>query len=91
MISSTETVVDAPNLAAALAGKADSAVPSTDFGIIPIPKRLRYDPDKPFHFGLLLNVSFGFASTFGTCLKELDRCCLNSVKSLRIYTIVNRC
>ncbi|KAG6379271.1 major facilitator superfamily domain-containing protein [Boletus reticuloceps] len=26
--------------------------------------RLRYDPDKPFHFGLLLNLSFGFASTF---------------------------
>ncbi|KAJ7101552.1 major facilitator superfamily domain-containing protein [Mycena belliarum] len=35
-----------------------------DFGFIPIPRRLRYDPEKPFHFGLLLNVLFGFASTF---------------------------
>ncbi|KNZ79011.1 Putative uncharacterized transporter ygaY [Termitomyces sp. J132] len=40
--------------------------PSTayDFGIIPIPRRLCYDPTKPFHFDLVLNVSFGFASTF---------------------------
>ncbi|KAJ3875326.1 MFS superfamily [Lentinula edodes] len=38
---------------------------TTDFGLIPIPERLRYHPDKPpFHFGLLLNASFGFASTF---------------------------
>ncbi|KAG7444106.1 MFS general substrate transporter [Guyanagaster necrorhizus] len=35
-----------------------------DFGFLPIPHRLRYDPEKPFHFGLLLNISFGFASTF---------------------------
>ncbi|KAF7357363.1 putative transporter YgaY [Mycena sanguinolenta] len=35
-----------------------------DFGFLPIPRRLRYDPQKPFHFGLLLNVLFGFASTF---------------------------
>ncbi|KAI9464374.1 hypothetical protein HD554DRAFT_2040765 [Boletus coccyginus] len=39
-------------------------VSSTDFRILPIPKRLRYDPDKPCHFGLLLNVSFGFAFEF---------------------------
>ncbi|KAG6828660.1 hypothetical protein H0H92_007129 [Tricholoma furcatifolium] len=37
---------------------------STDFGFIPIPRRLRYDPERPFHFGLFLNVGFGFASTF---------------------------
>lgn len=36
----------------------------TDFGFIPIPKRLRYDPDRPFHFGMTLNIAFGFASTF---------------------------
>lgn len=36
----------------------------TDFGFLPIPTRLRYDPDKPFHFGLVLNIAFGFASTF---------------------------
>ncbi|KAJ2921848.1 hypothetical protein H1R20_g15247, partial [Candolleomyces eurysporus] len=35
-----------------------------DFGLIPIPKHLRYHPDKPFHFGLGLNIAFGFASTF---------------------------
>ncbi|KAJ7659868.1 major facilitator superfamily domain-containing protein [Mycena rosella] len=35
-----------------------------DFRFIPIPRRLRYDAEKPFHFGLLLNVLFGFASTF---------------------------
>ncbi|OJA21284.1 hypothetical protein AZE42_08122 [Rhizopogon vesiculosus] len=37
---------------------------SNDFGYLPIPRRLRYDPDKPFHFGMLLNVSFGIGSTF---------------------------
>ncbi|KAG2124590.1 major facilitator superfamily domain-containing protein [Suillus clintonianus] len=32
---------------------------SKDFRYLPIPRRLRYDLDKPFHFGMLLNVSFG--------------------------------
>ncbi len=41
-------------------------IPSTDLGFVPIPKRLRYDPNKPFHFGLTLNIAFGFASTFGS-------------------------
>lgn len=35
-----------------------------DFFIVPIPPRLRYDSEKPAHFGLLLNAVFGFASTF---------------------------
>ncbi|KAJ7046397.1 major facilitator superfamily domain-containing protein [Mycena alexandri] len=35
-----------------------------DLGFVPIPRRLRYDPQKPFHFGIVLNVLFGFASTF---------------------------
>ncbi|KAJ7205289.1 major facilitator superfamily domain-containing protein [Mycena pura] len=35
-----------------------------DFGFLLIPRPLRHDPKKPFHFGLLLNVLFGFASTF---------------------------
>ena len=39
-------------------------VHTKDFGIIPIPQRLRYHPDKPFHFGLTLNIAFGFFSTF---------------------------
>ncbi|KAK4335179.1 major facilitator superfamily protein [Rhodotorula toruloides] len=37
---------------------------TTDFGFLPIPPRLRFDPDKPFEFGLLLNVVFAFAATF---------------------------
>ena len=35
-----------------------------DFGFLPIPRHLRYDPTKPFHFGLLLNIAFGLVSTF---------------------------
>ncbi|TFK22001.1 MFS superfamily [Coprinopsis marcescibilis] len=35
-----------------------------DFGFLPIPKHLLYDPDRPFYFGIGLNVAFGFASTF---------------------------
>ena len=29
-----------------------------DFGLIPMPRHLRYDPSKPFHFGIALNVAF---------------------------------
>ncbi|CAE6424881.1 unnamed protein product [Rhizoctonia solani] len=36
---------------------------SFDFGFIPIPKYLRHDPAKPFHFTLALNIFFGLAST----------------------------
>ncbi|KAJ7065830.1 major facilitator superfamily domain-containing protein [Mycena amicta] len=35
-----------------------------EFKFLPIPRRLRHDPKRPFHFGLALNVLFGFASTF---------------------------
>jgi hypothetical protein len=35
-----------------------------DFGFIPIPHRLRYNPEKPFHFGIVLNIAFGLVSTF---------------------------
>jgi hypothetical protein len=45
--------------------KSDSQQLTTDFGFVPIPRGLRYDPDKPFHFGIVLNISFGIASTFG--------------------------
>ena len=38
-----------------------------DFGLVPIPKSLRYNSEKPAHFGLLMNVVFGLASTFGAC------------------------
>ncbi|KAI9464373.1 major facilitator superfamily domain-containing protein [Boletus coccyginus] len=60
--STTRAEVGAPT-PAPYTGEIDSDVHSVDFGILPIPKKLRYDPDKPFHFGLWLNVSFGFAST----------------------------
>ncbi|KAG6826617.1 hypothetical protein H0H92_015129 [Tricholoma furcatifolium] len=40
-------------------------VPQTnDFGFPPTPRRLRYNPDKPFRFGPLLYIAFGFSSTF---------------------------
>ncbi|KAI8969423.1 major facilitator superfamily domain-containing protein [Trametes punicea] len=47
----------------------DGAVAATtklrrDFGFIPIPRRLQYDPEHPAHFGLAMNVTFGIASTF---------------------------
>ena len=91
--STTETEGGPPSPLAAppFAGKVDSDMSSTDFRILPIPKRLRYDPDKPFHFGLLLNVSFGFASTFGACSDQHDRPFLTSSKSSRIYTTVSPC
>ena len=38
-----------------------------DFGFIPVPRHLRYDPTKPFYFGLSLNIAFGLASTFSEC------------------------
>ena len=40
-----------------------------DFGVVPVPRHLRYDPTKPFHFGLLLNIGFGFISIFSECFK----------------------
>lgn len=36
----------------------------TDFGFLIIPRRLRYDSERPFQWTLVLNLSFGFASTF---------------------------
>ncbi|KAK0210142.1 MFS superfamily [Desarmillaria ectypa] len=37
---------------------------SKDFGLIPVPRRLRYHPEKPFHFSLAMNIAFGVISTF---------------------------
>ena len=37
---------------------------TSDFGLLPIPRRLRYDPDKTPHFGLMINIAFGLFSTF---------------------------
>ena len=44
-------------------GDFKSSLPK-DFGVVPVPSHLRYDPNKPFHFGLLLNIGFGFISIF---------------------------
>ncbi|THH29174.1 hypothetical protein EUX98_g5015 [Antrodiella citrinella] len=35
-----------------------------DFGFLPIPKHLQHDPDHPHKWTLVLNISFGVASTF---------------------------
>ncbi|EJD36229.1 MFS general substrate transporter [Auricularia subglabra TFB-10046 SS5] len=35
--------------------------------VLPVPRWLQYDPARPFHFGLVLNVVFGFASTMIVC------------------------
>lgn len=43
---------------------AEESWPTKDFGFLPIPHRLRYNPAKPFYFGILLNAAFGFAATF---------------------------
>lgn len=85
--TSKETVA-APALAASVPKEAEEYHPiKTDFGFLPIPKRLRYNPKRPAHFGLLLNATFGIASTFGrfvaftaelhtlTILEQLLRTC----------------
>ncbi|EPQ60755.1 MFS general substrate transporter [Gloeophyllum trabeum ATCC 11539] len=41
------------------------SVPITkDFGFLPIPSKLRHDPAHPAKFSIILNVTFGFGSTF---------------------------
>ena len=40
-----------------------------DFGFLPIPARVRYHPKSPAHFGLIMNVTFGIASTFSTLVR----------------------
>lgn len=65
-----------------------------DFFIVPIPPRLRYDSEKPAHFGLLLNAVFGFASTFSACFlifRSWFHADARDVKQLlRTCTTVNR-
>lgn len=62
-LTSTETLaVQAPRSATPEVAQDDTI--SKDFGFLPIPRRLRYDPEHPAHFGLLLNATFGIASTF---------------------------
>jgi len=35
-----------------------------DFKFLPIPARLQYDSRRPFKFTTILNITFGFGSTF---------------------------
>ncbi|KAH9919185.1 MFS general substrate transporter [Epithele typhae] len=37
--------------------------PKVDFGFLPVPTAVRYDPAHPIHFGLGMNILFGLAST----------------------------
>ena len=64
----------------------------TNFGIVPLPRRLVYDPERPAHFGLLLFVVFGLSSTFSmsveTTIKAIDDL---ETQLLPIYTIANHC
>lgn len=34
-----------------------------DLGFLVVPKHARYDPDKPFHFGVTMNIAFGLGAT----------------------------
>ncbi|KAI0055869.1 MFS general substrate transporter, partial [Artomyces pyxidatus] len=53
-----------PTSAATSRNSTTNAGGFTNFGFLPIPKNLRYDPAHPAHFGLLLNVVFGISATF---------------------------
>lgn len=56
--------VDTIELEQSQANSAPEILIPKDFGLFPVPQRLRYDPEKPFHFGLFLNFAFGFVGTF---------------------------
>ncbi|KZT30450.1 MFS general substrate transporter [Neolentinus lepideus HHB14362 ss-1] len=51
-------------MAAAEVEDVGDVIISKDLGFLPIPKRLRHDPKHPIKFTMLLNITFGLASTF---------------------------
>ncbi|EGN97823.1 hypothetical protein SERLA73DRAFT_182575, partial [Serpula lacrymans var. lacrymans S7.3] len=62
--STTKTIVNETSATHSITEEVEVISSRTkDFGFLPIPTKLRYDPHRPFYFGLLLNVSFGLAST----------------------------
>ncbi|KAI0662108.1 major facilitator superfamily domain-containing protein [Cubamyces menziesii] len=62
---SSETLPAPEKLPELSMGQLDgSEVVSRDLGFLPVPRRLRYDPERPAHYGLALNAAFCFASTF---------------------------
>ena len=69
--TSKETIAAPAPIASASKEVEDFHPIKTDFGFLPIPKRLRYDPKRPAHFGLLLNATFGIASTFGRFIDSI--------------------
>lgn len=52
---------------------------TADFSLIPIPSRLRFDPQKAPHFGIFMKIAFGFASTFSEALLSSDNVEINVV------------
>ncbi len=63
--STSDTTVPAPVVKAEQQDSVKREVGgSTDFWFLPIPKNLRYDSERPFVFTTVLNISFGFGSTF---------------------------
>lgn len=42
----------------------DFKYPQRDFGCLPVPSWLRYDPKNPFYFGVGMNAAFGIGATF---------------------------
>lgn len=47
---------------------------SHDFYILPIPKRLRYDENKPPNLNLALNLIFAVTSTICECSRRTNYC-----------------
>ncbi|EJC98430.1 MFS general substrate transporter, partial [Fomitiporia mediterranea MF3/22] len=68
----TARVVPATTQVAASSGSVTKGDPpkehirggTKDFGFLPIPKQLQYDSERAFEFTTVLNITFGFASTF---------------------------
>ncbi|KAF7364394.1 MFS superfamily [Mycena sanguinolenta] len=54
---------DVPHQPPPASSSSSDALFTNEFIFFPIPKHLRYYPQKSFHFGLFMNVSMGFVST----------------------------
>ena len=59
-----EGAVEVPVVQAQKLEKQQVQTNRKDFGFLPIPRKLQYDPERPFVFTMVLNVAFGFGSTF---------------------------
>lgn len=64
-----------------------------DFWILPIPRRLQYDPAKPFTFGLPLNVAFAIATAIGSIIVVWDASIMTNKNTHQLpetFTTLNR-